>query len=176
MDTARGHLIFAFSEDSAQRPFSPSCFISSATRYDIARSPPHQLLSLLAHPWPLANAPCRHTHRGTSYRGGTTLIALGSSPGKVTLQSDADSKVSVNGSFSCITSHGPRQTLPGYCIPEGLHCHQQSFSSTHSQPTGTLCAPFFYPHLHPFSKSAAPLCIKDTAAISGTLTRCCFET
>lgn len=145
MYTARGHLIFAFSEDSAKRPFSPSCFISSATHYDIARFLPPQLLSLLAHLWPLANAPCRHSQSDFSTRWYDThcprqLAREGHTTKWHRQQGQRQWKL------SCITSHGSRQTLPGYCIPEGLHCHQQSFSST-----GILCA-LFSPTFIPFTR------------------------
>lgn len=75
-----------------------------------------------------------------------TLIALGSLPGRSHC-SDTDSKVTVSGGsenrLSC-----PRQSLPGYRIPEGLHCHQQSFSYVHPQQTAgrnALCSFSFMP-------------------------------
>lgn len=49
----------------------------------------------------------------------TTVVAVGSSPGKVTLQSVADIKVSVNG--SCLRVSGPRQTLPAVLYPRREH-------------------------------------------------------
>lgn len=84
-----------------------------------------------------------------------TLIALGSLPGRSHC-SDTDSKVTVSGGsedrHSC-----PRQSLPGYRIPEGLHCHQQSFSSVHPQQTAgrnALCSFSFVPFAYLLLKHA----------------------
>lgn len=79
------------------------------------------------HPWPIL-MPTVNTQKDFS-KDAATLIALGSLPGRSHC-SDTDSKVTVSGGsedrLSC-----PRQSLLGCRIPEGLHCHQQSFSSVY---------------------------------------------
>lgn len=52
----------------------------------------------------------------------------------------------------------PRQSLPGFRIPEGLHCHQQSFSSMHSRRIAgrnALCSFSFVPFAYLYPKHAS---------------------
>lgn len=104
-----------------------------------ARHPRRPLPGQPPHPWPVL-MPTVNTQKDFS-KDAATLIAPGSLPGRSHC-SDTDSKVTVSeGSEDRLSC--PRQSLPGYRILEGLHCHQQSFSSVHSQQTArrnALCS------------------------------------
>lgn len=85
-----------------------------------------------------------------------TLIALGSLLGRSHC-SDIDSKATVSGGsedqLSC-----QWQSLPGYSIPERLHCHQQSFSSCilnkQQNNRNALCSFSFVPFAYLLLKNA----------------------
>lgn len=118
-----------------------------------ARHPRRPLPGQPPHPWPVL-MPTVNTQKDFS-KDAATLIAPGSLPGRSHC-SDTDSKVTVSeGSedrLSCL-----RQSLPGYRILEGLHCHQQSFSSVHSQQTArrnALCCFPFVPFAYLLLKHA----------------------
>lgn len=115
----------------------------------------------------------------------TTVVAVGSSPGKVTLQSAVDIKVSVDG--SCFRVSGPRQTLPAVLYPKRGHTATNSHLAQYTLSKKKILAPPPFPPSSPLSlpsfslslstlQGCYPLCVGDTLAVCRSLIPCCWET
>lgn len=104
------------------------------------------------HLWPLL-IPTVDTHRKTFLRTlQHSLSPAACQEGHTVVTQTARSLPVEALKLSC-----PRQSLPGSRIPEGLHCHQQSFSSMHSlriAGRNALCSFSFVPFAYLYPKHA----------------------